>query len=96
MWSKKYISLDSDIKEDEVNNPNSCNLDNAVIINRNNESLRGNCVLWSLIPESKGCTADTFKGMSSIERKRFDKTSKAASNFPENVIGSEIIKKPFI
>lgn len=33
--------------------------------------------------------------MSSIERNRFDKTSKAASKVPENVIGSETIKKTF-
>jgi len=31
-----------------------------------------------------------------MERNRFDKTSKAASKLPENVIGSEINKKLFI
>jgi len=40
------------------------------------------------IPESKGCTLDTFKGRSSIRRKRFDKTSNAPSKLPEYDIGS--------
>jgi hypothetical protein len=41
------------------------------------------------IPGSKGCTLDTFKGMSSIRRKRFDRTSNAPSKLEENDIGSD-------
>ena len=43
------------------------------------------------IPGSKGCTLDTFKGMSSIRRKRFDRTSNAPSKLEENDIGSDKI-----
>lgn len=41
-----------------------------------------------IIPESKGCTLETFKGMPWIRRKRFDNTSSAPSRLPEYDIGS--------
>lgn len=40
------------------------------------------------IPELRGCTLDTFKGMSGTRRKRFDKTSNAISKLSEYDIGS--------
>jgi hypothetical protein len=43
------------------------------------------------VPGSIGCTLDTFKGISSIRRRRFDKTSSARSKLPENDIGSDKI-----
>lgn len=41
------------------------------------------------VPGSIGCTLDTFKGMSSIRRRRFDKISSARSKLPDNDIGSD-------
>lgn len=42
-------------------------------------SLKAQCKRgrWENIPESKGWTLETFRGMPSISRKHFEKTSKA-------------------
>jgi hypothetical protein len=40
------------------------------------------------LPESKGCTLDTFKGRFPIRRRRFDRRSNASNKFPECDIGS--------
>ena len=60
-----------------------------------NANVRKGCIIWKeQIPESKARTVETFKGISCMRRKCFDKSSNALSKLAENDIGSKKMTLP--